>query len=107
VLQGLQERFPGVIDYESRGSARLELRASLLGRKFGDRELAAFAPVREYIVWADLTGTAVGEPSAGAIGAMQSLRTLRMMNVRLGHAMAATVETLRQRGIRVYIDGQH
>ena len=104
VLQGLQERFPGVIDYESRGSARLELRAALLGGAFGDRELAAFAPVRDYIVWADLSGTAVGDASASAIGAMRSLRTLRMMNVGVGQAMAATLETLRLRGARVYAD---
>jgi hypothetical protein len=105
-LRDLQQHFPGVVDYESRGSARLELRASLLGSAFGDRELEAFAPVREYIVWADLTGTAVGEPSASAIAAMKNLRVLRMMNVRVGQAMAASLETLRQRGARVYIDEQ-
>jgi hypothetical protein len=103
-LQALQDRFPGVIDYESRSSARLELRASLLGGAFGDRELAAFAPVRDYVVRADLSGTAVGEPSAGAITAMKSLRTLRMMNVRVGRSMAAALAMLRQRGVRVYAD---
>jgi hypothetical protein len=101
-LQALQDRFPGVIDYESRGSARLELRAALLGRAFGDREFAAFAPVREYIGWADLSGTAVGEPSASAITAMKNLRTLRMMDLRVGQAMGAALETLRHRGVRVY-----
>jgi hypothetical protein len=103
-LQALQDRFPGVIDYESRGSARLELRAALLGGAFGDRELAAFAPVRDYIVRADLSGTAVGEPSAGVITAMKGLRVLRMMNVRVEQAMAAALATLRQRGVRVYAD---
>ncbi len=105
-LQGLQDRFSGVIDYESRGSARLELRASLLGSAFGDRELEAFGPVREYIVWADLSGTAVGEPSASAVAAMKNLRVLRMMNVRVGQAMAAALETARERGTKVYVDGQ-
>ncbi len=114
-LQALQERFPDVIDYESRGSARLELRATLLGRAFGDRELAAFAPVRDYIVWADLSGTSIGAPSASAITAMRNLRVLRMVDVSVGPAMAATLEAARQHGIRVYadqanaeaIDGQH
>jgi hypothetical protein len=101
-LQALQQRFPGVIDYESRGSARLELRAALLGSAFGDRELAAFAPVGASIVWADLSGTAIGEPSASALTAMQNLRRLRMMNVPVGPAMGAALETLRQRGTRVY-----
>jgi hypothetical protein len=103
-LQALQERFPGVIDYESRGSARLELRATLLGRAFGDRELAAFAPVHDYIVWADLSGTSIGDPSASASAAMKNLRVLRMVNVSVGRAMAATLEASRQRGIRVYAD---
>jgi Planctomycete cytochrome C len=103
-LQALQERFPGVIDYESRGSARLELRAAPLGRAFGDRELAAFAPVRDYIVWADLSGTAVGESSANAITAMKSLRVLRMMDVRVGQAMATALATLRRGGTRIYAE---
>jgi hypothetical protein len=103
-LQALQDRYPGVIDYESRGSALLELRAALLGSAFGDRELAAFAPVRDYIARADLSDTAIGEPSASAIMAMKNLRALRMMNVRAGQAMAAALATLRQRGVRVYAD---
>lgn len=109
-LQALQKRFPGVIAYESRGSARLELDASLLGRSFDDKELAAFAPVREYIVRADLSGTSVGEPSAGEISAMKSLRVLRMIDVRLGPAMSVELESLRKHGARVYAeaaDGQH
>jgi len=103
-LRSLQERFPGVIDYESRSSARLELRASLLGSAFGDQELSAFLPVQDYIVWVDLSGTAIGEASASAIGAMHSLHALRMMNVGVGPAMTAALATLRQQGVRVYVD---
>jgi len=103
-LHALQERFPDVIDYESRGSARLELRAALLGGTFGDREFAAFAPVRDDIVWADLSGTAVGEPSASAVTEMKGLRVLRMMNMHVGPAMAAALEKLRLRGLKVYAD---
>ncbi len=115
VLQALQQRYPGVIDYESRTSARLELDASLQGRAFGDRELAAFAPAATFIVRADLSGTAVSVASANAIIAMKNLRTLRIIDVRVGPALAAALATLRQQGIKVYadpadteaIDGQH
>ncbi|MGH8254554.1 MAG: c-type cytochrome domain-containing protein [Steroidobacteraceae bacterium] len=103
-LQSLQQRFAGAIDYESRGSARLELDASLLGHAFGDSELAAFAPLRGAIVRADLSGTAVGEASALALGDMKNLRVLRMMNVTVGPAMGAQLRELRSRGARVYVD---
>ena len=108
-LHALQQRFPGALDYESRSSARLELDASRLGRNFGDAELAAMAPLRDDIVRADLSGTSVGETSAAAIGAMKSLRVLRIMDVRLGPAMTAELQALRSRGVRVYAeaaDGQ-
>lgn len=104
-LQGLQQRFAGVIDYESQSSARLELDASLLGRAFGDPELAAFEPVSDSIVRADLSGTAVGEASASLLGGMKNLRVLRMVNVAVGPAMAAQLEALRDQGTRVYVDG--
>ena len=103
-LQGVQQRFAGVIDYESRGSARLELNASLLGRSFGDNELAAFAPLVESIVRADLSGTAIGEASASVLGGMKNLRVLRMMDVPLGPAMTVHLSALRNQGTRVYVD---
>ena len=40
-VRQLQQRFPGVIDYESRSSADLEIDASLTGTRFGDAELGA------------------------------------------------------------------
>jgi Planctomycete cytochrome C len=104
-LRSLQRRFADVIDYESRGSARLELDASLLGRAFGDNELAAFAPLGESIVRADLSGTAIGEASAGVLGGMKNLRVLRMMDVPIGPAMASQLSALRNQGTRVYVDG--
>lgn len=104
VLEGLQQRFPGAINYESRGSARLELNASLIGRTFGDQELAAFEPLHDAIVRVDLSGTAVGEASAAVLGGMANLRTLRMMDVPVGPAMGAQLQALRDRGARVYVD---
>ena len=109
-LRALQQRYPGALDYESRSSAHLELDASRLGRHFGDADLAAMAPLQDEIVRADLSGTSVGEASATAIGAMKSLRALRIMDVRLSAAMMAQLQALRSRGVRVYAeadDGQH
>ena len=93
-LQFLQARFPDAIAYESRGSANLELNASLLGRSFGDRELAAFAPLGGYIVRADLSDTAVSDASDAAIIAMKNLRVLRLLNTRVTDTTAAALASL-------------
>ena len=76
----LQQRFPNILDYESRSSADLVLDASPWGRKFGDNELSEFAPVSERIVAADFSNTAITDRSATSIAAMKHLRTLRLMN---------------------------
>ena len=67
----LQKHFPNILDYDSRGSADLRLNASILGSKFGDRDLEAFAPIAEHIVVADLSRTAVSDHAAAAIAAGQ------------------------------------
>lgn len=103
-LQALQQRFPGAIAYESRSSANVELNASLLGRRFGDAELAALAPLREHIVRVDLSGTSVGEAAATVLEAMPALRVLRIMDVRAGPALRAELQALRQRGVRVHAE---
>lgn len=82
----LQKQFPNILDYESRGSANLILNASLLGTKFGDGDLAAFAPVAEHIASADLSRTAISSHSAIAIAAMKHLRVLRLMNTGITDA---------------------
>ena len=76
----LQKRFPGVLDYQSRSSGDLVLDASLWGAKFGDQDLAEFAPVRERIVAADLSNTAVTDHSASSIAAMKHLKKLSLVN---------------------------
>src|SRR5580692_1127996 len=53
----LQQRFPGLLEYESRGSAYLVLDASALGPRFGDDDLAALKPLTAQIVIADLSRT--------------------------------------------------
>lgn len=76
----LQKRFPNILDYESRGSANLYLNASLLGPKFGDSDLADFAPLADHITVADFSRTAITDLSATAIAAMKQLRVLRLVN---------------------------
>lgn len=90
----LQKRFPGVLSYESRSSADLELNAALLGRAFGDEEFAALAPLYERIAWADLSGTSISDASAPALTACKRLRTLRLMNTRMGAPTAQALASL-------------
>jgi uncharacterized membrane protein len=92
----LQKQFPNILDYDSRGSADLRLNASILGSKFGDRDLAAFAPIAERIIVADLSRTVVSDHSADAIAAMKRLRVLRLMNTHLTDATLLRLDSLNQ-----------
>jgi uncharacterized membrane protein len=92
----LQKQFPGILDYDSRGSAELRLNASLLGSKFGDRDLEAFAPVAEHIIAADFSRTAITDHSAAAIAAMKHLRVLRLMNTQLTDVTLLQLQNLHQ-----------
>jgi uncharacterized membrane protein len=92
----LQRQFPNTLDYDSRGSADLRLNASSLGRKFGDRELEAFAQIAEHIIVADFSRTALTDHSATAIAAMRRLRVLRLMDTRLTDAALLRFDRLNQ-----------
>lgn len=92
----LQKQFPNVLDYDSRGVADLRLNASILGSKFGDRDLEAFAPIAEHIIVADFSRTAITDHSATAIAAMKRLRVLRLMDTHLTDATFVNLETLNQ-----------
>ena len=92
----LQKQFPNILDYDSRSSADLRLNASILGNKFGDRDLEAFAPIAECIIVADLSRTAITDHSAAAIAAMKRLRVLRLVDTRLTDATLLRLETLNQ-----------
>src|SRR3954470_20484164 len=91
VVQQLQRRLPGVVDYESRGSADLEVDASLTGARFGDAELAMLAPLASHIVRANFSDTAVTDVSAPALAAMTGLERLRLADTRI---TAATIRAL-------------
>ena len=82
----LQKQFPSILDYDSRGSADLRLNASVLGSKFGDKDLESFVPVADQITVADLSRTAVTDRSATVIVSMKRLRVLRLMDTRLTDA---------------------
>jgi hypothetical protein len=83
-LATLQQRFPNVLDYESRGSSDLVVNALVLGDKFKDDDLAALAPLRAHIVVADFSRTAITDRSAPILAGMTRLRTLRLMYTRIG-----------------------
>ena len=92
----LQQRFPGLLDYESRGSAFLTLDASALGPKFGDDDLAALKPISAQIVSADLSRTAITDRSAPLLAAMKHARVLRLNETRITDAGVASLGGLDQ-----------
>jgi uncharacterized membrane protein len=92
----LQKKFPNIVDYQSRGSDDIVINASWKGSKFGDAELAAFAPLSERIVVADLSSTSITDKSASTLAAMKHLRTLRLMHTRVGDATVDALASLDQ-----------
>jgi len=92
----LKERYPSVLDYESRGSAYLALDASALGPRFGDDDLAALKPLSAQIVIADLSRTAITDRSAPLLGAMKHARVLRLTETKITDATISTLGGLDQ-----------
>jgi len=92
----LQAKYPNTITYESRQSANLCLNAAPLRRNFGDDDMAALAPLHDRIVWADLSGTAVTNRSALGIGAMKSLRVLKLANTAVTDSFVPALASLKQ-----------
>jgi mono/diheme cytochrome c family protein len=79
LVRQMQTRFPGVIAYESRDSANLEVNATLLGQGFGDGDLSALAPLAGAITRLDLSGTGITDASADLLARMDLLRQLRLL----------------------------
>jgi hypothetical protein len=92
----LQRQFPNILEFDSRGSADLRLNASILGSKFGDRDLETFASIAEHITVADLSRTAITDHSAAAIAAMKELRVLRLTGTRVTDGTMLRLENLSQ-----------
>ena len=121
----VQRRFPGVVDYESRDSADLEVDASLMGARFGDAELAMLRPLAAHIVRADFSGTALTDTSASVLAAMTGLERLRLTDTKISdttiralaplkklrslsvsgtQATDGSLASLRQKGVAIYAD---
>jgi len=121
----VQRRLPGVVDYESRDSADLEVDASLMGARFGDAELAMLGPLAAHIARADFSGTAVTDASAAALAAMTGLERLRLTDTKISDTTIrglaplkklrslsvsgtkvtdAGLASLRQKGVAIYAD---
>jgi uncharacterized membrane protein len=92
----LEQRFPNVLDYESRGSADLAVNALVMGDRFKDDDLTALAPLSEHIVWADFSRTAITDRSAPIIARMKRLRVLRLMHTRIGDRTVQSLTNLEQ-----------
>lgn len=102
----LQSRFPDILNYESRDSSFLVLNASLLGTKFGDANLQAFAPVAAYIGAADFSRTAITDRSGAAIGAMVHLQSLRLAETKVTDATLRALGGLSElKSLNVYGTG--
>ena len=92
----LQQRFPNVLDYESRGSADLTVSALVMGDKFKDDDLAALTPLSKNIVMADFSRTAITDRSAPILAGMKRLRTLRLAHTRIGDLTVRSLTSLDQ-----------
>lgn len=91
----LQARFPGVIIYESRNSADLEVDASLKGGAFGDADLAALIPLKARITRADFSGTSITDASAPLLAAMAALTKLRLARTQVTNKTVASLAGLK------------
>ena len=96
VVAQLQQRFPNVLGYESRGLADIVITASWMGAKFGDKELAALAPLNDKIVSADFSSTSITDKSASGLGAMKRLRVLDFKHTKIGDATVQALGSLNQ-----------
>jgi hypothetical protein len=94
-VERLSARYPGIIVYESRNSADLELNAALRGTAFTDADLKAFLPLRGHILRIDLSGTAITDASAETLAQMTALKTLRLANTKTGDQTVSALARLK------------
>lgn len=94
-VEVLQQRFPGVIAYAARGSADIHVNAALMGKRFGDAELAALAPLAGRIVEFDGSRTAITDASALRFMAMAQLRRVRLNDTAVGPETAKALASIR------------
>ena len=63
---------------------------------FGDKELAALAPLNDKIVSADFSSTSITDKSASGLGAMKRLRVLDFKHTKIGDATVQALGSLNQ-----------
>ncbi len=89
----------------------LDVNARLLGRGFGDKELAQLAPIAPAIQWLDLGGTAVTDVGLGALAPMHKLQRLHLDGLPITDggldrlSRLTQIEYLNLRGTRVTDQG--
>jgi hypothetical protein len=91
----LSARYPGLVDYESRNSAGLELNAALRGTAFTDTDLKAFLLLRSRMLRIDLSGTSITDASAQTLAQMTALKTLRLTNTRTGDVTLSALSEIK------------
>jgi hypothetical protein len=94
-VQRLSARYPGLLAYESRDSAGLELDASSRGPGFGDANLKEFEPLKSHLLRVDLSGTAITDASADVLSKMSALTTLRLTSTKTGDGIIAALVPLK------------
>lgn len=105
-VRQLEEKFPNILSYESRGSADLVLNASSLGSKFDDADVQALAPIAEHIIVADFSRTSVTDRAASAIAAMKHLHVLRLAETKITDQTLRALSNLDQlQSLNVYGTG--
>jgi len=96
IFSQIQQRLPNIVDYRSRTSADVVIAASWRGPQFGDAELGALAPLRDRIVAADFSNTAITDRSARVLADMKNLRQLRLTNTSITDATIEELGSLRE-----------
>jgi len=96
IVSQIQQRLPNIVDYRSRASADVVISASWRGPQFGDAELGALAPLRDRIVAADFSNTAITDRSASVLAAMKNLRQLRLTNTKVTDATIEELKSLQE-----------
>lgn len=105
-VEQLQSKYPNILNYESRNSADLVLNASLLGAKFNDSDVAAFAPIAGQVTVADFSRTAITDQAASLISAMKKLRVLRLAQTGVNDEFLKSLNGLDQlQSLNVYGTG--
>jgi Planctomycete cytochrome C len=91
----LSAEYPGVLAYESRASADIELDASRMGAAFGDSDLKRIVPLAERVVRADFSHTSISDSSSAILSQMRRLRALRLGDTQVTDKIIQSLYSLR------------